>query len=132
METDEDRRAALGAVRRLLEPGGHFVFDVFAPSAEDIAETDGRWLEREPGIFERADWDEDAQRLVLRVRGGGTETMLSLAWLGVDEWRQLLAEEGFEVEALYGWFDRAPWRGHEDSIWVCRRVADQPFCRRHS
>jgi SAM-dependent methyltransferase len=122
METDDDRRAALAAVRRLLEPGGHFVFDVFAPSAEDISETDGRWLEREPGIFERADWDEDAQRLVLRVRGGGAETMLSLAWLGVDEWRQLLAEEGFEVEALYGWFDRAPWRGHEDSIWICRKV----------
>ena len=33
----------------------------------------------------------------------------------------LLAEEGFVVEGLYGWFDRQPWAGHEDSIWVCRR-----------
>ena len=32
----------------------------------------------------------------------------------------LLAQEGFEVEALYGWFDRSPWAGGEDSIWVCR------------
>jgi ubiquinone/menaquinone biosynthesis C-methylase UbiE len=122
METDDDRRAVLGAARRLLEPGGHFVFDVFAPSQEDIAETQGRWIEREPGIFERAEWDEEAQRLVLRVRGGGTGAMLSLAWLEVPEWRALLADEGFEVEELHGWFDRSPWRGGEDSIWVCRRV----------
>ena len=58
MQTDEDRRAVVRAVHRLLEPGGHFVFDVFWPGPEDIAETHGRWLEREPGIFERADWDE--------------------------------------------------------------------------
>ena len=42
------------------QPGGRFVFDVFAPSREDIEETHGRWLEREPEIFERADWDEQA------------------------------------------------------------------------
>ena len=122
MESDDDRRAALRAARKLLEPEGHFVFDVFTPSAEDIEETHGRWIQREPGIFERAEWDEASQRLVLRVRGGGVETMLTLSWLEVDEWRELLAEEGFAVEALYGWFDRSPWRGHEDSIWVCRRV----------
>ena len=49
-------------MHRLLEPGGRFVFDVFCPGADDIAETHGRWLEREPGIFERADWDEQRRR----------------------------------------------------------------------
>jgi SAM-dependent methyltransferase len=121
MQTDADRRAALGAVRRLLEPGGRFVFDVFAPAADDIAETQGRWLEREEGIFELADWDERERTLVLRVRGRGAEASLSLAWLPVDEWQGLLAEEGFVVDELYGWFDRTPWRGGEDSIWICRR-----------
>jgi len=123
MQTDEDRRAALQAVLKLLEPGGHFVFDVFAPAPDDIAETHGRWLEREAGIFERADWDEEERTLVLNVRGLGAEVALSLAWLSVGEWRRLLAEEGFVVEALYGWFDRTPWLGHEDSIWVCRKRA---------
>ena len=46
---------------------------------------------------------------------------MSLAWLSVGEWRALLAEEGFHVDGLYGWFDRSPWRGGEDSVWVCRR-----------
>src|SRR6476469_2487098 len=59
--TDEERRRGLRAVRRLLAPDGRFVFDVFTPSREDIEETNGRWLEREPEIFERADWDEGAR-----------------------------------------------------------------------
>jgi SAM-dependent methyltransferase len=124
MESDADRRAALRAVRRLLAPGGRLVFDVFAPGADDIAETHGRWLEREPGIWERADWDERGRRLVLRVRGEASESEMSLAWLSVPEWRVLLVEEGFRVEALYGWFDRSPWRGGEDSVWICSVAAD--------
>jgi len=119
MQTDDDRRAALHAVRSRLKDGGRFVFDVFTPGADDIADTHGRWLEREPGIFERADWDEAARTLVLRVSGDGAEAELSLAWLPIERWRELLAEEGFAVEGLYGWFDRTPYAGHEDSIWVC-------------
>ena len=121
METDADRRAALRAVAAHLAPAGRLVFDVFAPGADDIAETHGRWLEREPGIWERADWDERARTLVLRVRGGEDESEMSLAWLSVEEWKLLLKEEGFSVDALFGWFDRSPWRGEEDSVWICTR-----------
>lgn len=122
METDHDRRLALRAVSRGLSPAGRFAFDVFTPSAEDIADTHGRFLEREPGIWERADWDERSRTLLLRLRSGDAESEMSLAWLSVAEWRTLLAEEGFAVEALYGWFDRSPWRGGEDSVWICSKA----------
>jgi hypothetical protein len=108
-------------VRARLADDGRFVFDVFTPGAEDIADTHGRWLEREPGIWERADWHEGTRTLVLRVRGVDGEAEMSLAWLSVPEWRALLEDEGFELEALYGWFDRSSWSGGEDSVWVCRR-----------
>jgi SAM-dependent methyltransferase len=121
METEADRLAVVRAVHELLGPGGQFAFDVFWPGPEDIAETHGRWLEREPGIFERADWDEETRTLILRVRGEGVESELSLAWISISEWRELLGSEGFAVDGLYGWFDGTPWSGHEDSIWVCRR-----------
>jgi SAM-dependent methyltransferase len=121
METDADRRAALRAVRKHLAPKSRFVFDVFAPSTEDILETHGRWLEREPGIWERADWNERTRTLILRVRGETVEAEMSLAWLSVQEWKALLREEGFVVEKVYGWFDRKPWRGGEDSIYICRK-----------
>jgi SAM-dependent methyltransferase len=120
MEADADRRAALRAVRERLAPDGRFVFDVFTPAADDIADTHGRWIEREPGIWERADWDENTRTLTLRVRGSDGEAEMSLAWLSVPEWRTLLDEEGFELEGLYGWFDRRPWTGGEDSVWVLR------------
>jgi SAM-dependent methyltransferase len=117
----EAKLAALRAARTLLVPEGHFVFDVFAPSREDIEETDGRWLEREPGILERADWDEQARTLTLSVRSGETAASFGLHWLDVGEWRSLLDDAGFEVEALYGWFDRRPFAGEEDMIFRCRR-----------
>ena len=122
LHTDEDRLAALGAARELLMDGGRLIFDVFAPGDDDIAETHGRWLEREPGIFERADWDTSSRTLTLSVRGPNGETTMALAWLSAEEWRELLERAGFEVDALYGWFDRRPYRGGEDQVWIARRA----------
>ncbi len=121
MRDETDKLRALRAAHELLEPHGRLVFDVFAPSAEDIAETGGRWLEREPGIFERADWDEELRTLTLSVRSGSVSVSFALHWLGAPEWTALVEEAGFAVEALHGWFDRRPFDGGEDMIWVCRR-----------
>jgi SAM-dependent methyltransferase len=119
---EQARLRALGAARELLEPGGKLIFDVFAPRRDDIEETHGRWIEREPQIFERANWDEDAQTLTLSVRGPGGESTMQLAWISAAQWRTLLEEAGFEVEACYGWFDYRPYRkGGEDQIWVARK-----------
>ena len=121
MADEEQKLRALRAARELLEPGGRLVFDVFAPSSEDIAETHGIWLEREDGIFERADWDETSRTLRLSVRSGDSAASMELHWLSAIEWRRLIDEAGFDVAGLYGWFDRRPYRGDEDMIWACRR-----------
>jgi SAM-dependent methyltransferase len=119
---DGERMEAFEAVRAALVPGGRFVFDVFSPAPDDIAETHGRWIEREPGIYERADWDTDSRTFTLSVRAQEGETTMSLSWISHDEWQQLLGEAGLEVEARYGWFDRTPYRGGEDMIFVARRA----------
>jgi len=119
--SDDERLEALRAVHRLLEPRGRFVFDVFAPSMEDVEETNGRWLEREPGIWERADWDLQRRVLTLAVRGKSGETAMQLAWRSPEEWRALLDRAGFEVEAMYGWFDLRPYAGGEDCVWIACR-----------
>lgn len=123
LESESDRRAGLAAVRELLVPGGRLAFDVFTPAAQDIELTHGRWLEREPGIYERALWDSEERRLVLSVRGAGAETTMSLAWVSPEEWRALLLDSGFEIAAHYGWFDRSRFSGGEDSVWIARRAA---------
>ena len=121
LASDDERLEALAAARELLVPGGRLVFDVFAPSADDIEETDGRWIEREPGILERADWDQNAQTLTLSVRGRTGESSMTLWWLEPQRWQALIAESGFTLEACYGWFDRRPYDGGEDSVWVARK-----------
>lgn len=118
---DDQRLRALRAARELLVPGGRLVFDVFAPGPDDIQDTHGRWLEREPGIFERADWDTRERTLTLSVRGEAGATSFMLAWLSPAEWQALLERAGFQVLACYGWFDRRPYRGGEDTVWVARR-----------
>jgi SAM-dependent methyltransferase len=120
---DGERVEALTAARNALLPGGHLVFDVFAPKPDDIAETHGRWLEREPGIYEHADWDADARTLTLSVRGPSGAATMTLSWTSQEEWQQLLDETGFTVEACYGWFDRTPYRGGEDMVFLARRAA---------
>ena len=121
MPSDADKTRALAAARELLAPDGLLVFDVFAPSREDIEETDGLWIEREPGIFERADWDLHGRSLVLTVRSGDRATAtMELHWLSAAEWNAVIEDAGLEVEALYGWFDGRPFEGGEDQIWVCR------------
>ena len=119
---DGERVEALEAARTALVTGGRLIFDVFEPKPDDIEETHGRWLEREPRIYERAHWDEEARTLTLSVRGPEGAATMSLAWISRTEWQELLEETGFVVEACFGWFDRSPYRGGEDMIFVTRRV----------
>ena len=126
LESDADRLNALDAAYSLLSPGGRFIFDIFAPSREDIEQTNGRWCEREPGIWERADWDEDERRFVLSVRRDNTQTAMRLSWVPTERWHDLLAAVGFQVVGCFGWFDRRPYAGDEDSVWIALKPAPSP------
>jgi SAM-dependent methyltransferase len=116
--SNPERLLTLARIRELLRPGGRLVFDVFSPSSEDVAATHGRWIEREPEIFERADWDPAERRLTLSVRAPDGETSMNLAWLSQPEWNELLEQSGFRVEACYGWFDRSPYGGGADMVFL--------------
>ena len=122
LRDDDERLAVLLALHDRLEPGGTLAFDVFHPDRLDIAETHARWLEREPGIDERAVWDEDARRLDLTVRTGDICAEMELWWVEPDDWRALLEAAGYEAVRAFGWFDRRPLGpGATDSVWTARR-----------
>jgi hypothetical protein len=48
---------------------------------------------------------------------------MTLAWLASPEWHALLDRAGFVVEAIYGWFDRRPYTGQEDFVFVATKPA---------
>jgi SAM-dependent methyltransferase len=122
LRDDDERLAVLRSLSERLEPGGTLAFDVFHPDRLDIEETHGRWLEREPGIEERALWDGDARRLELAVRAGDICAEMELWWVEPDRWRALLAAAGFGDVRAFGWFDRRPLAPDAtDSVWTARR-----------
>ena len=124
LRDDAERLAVLRALHARLQPGGTLAFDVFHPDRADIDDTDDRWLEREPGIEERAVWDEASRSLILSVRTGDVEAEMELWWIGPDDWRRLLTQAGFEHIESYGWFDRRPLEGGStDSVWLAHRPA---------
>jgi SAM-dependent methyltransferase len=122
LRDDGERLAVLRSIHDRLDPGGTLAFDVFHPDRLDIAETHGRWIEREPGIDERALWDASARRLDLAVRTGDVCAEMVLWWVEPDGWRALLEEAGFDRIRAYGWFDRRPLEPDAtDSVWVADR-----------
>jgi SAM-dependent methyltransferase len=122
LRDDDERLGVLRALYDRLEPGGTLAFDVFHPDGLDIAETHGRWIEREPGIDERALWDEDARRLDLTVRTGDVCAEMELWWVEPDDWRALLEAAGFAAVRAFGWFDHRPLAPDAtDSVWTARR-----------
>jgi SAM-dependent methyltransferase len=119
LRDDDERLSVLRAARERLLPGGRLAFDVFHPDRIDIEETHGRWLEREPGIHERALWNPVERSLTLSVRTAERESTMELWWAEPRRWAGLLARAGFSSIESYGWFDRRPLRiGSADSVWV--------------
>jgi len=122
LHDNRDRKRVLHDLRSRLAPGGRLAFDVFHPDRRDIDETHGRWLEREPGISERATWRPQEGRLTLEVRAGGRRAEMELAWLEPTVWRRLLESAGYRDIRSYGWFDGRPLApGSTDSVWVAER-----------
>jgi SAM-dependent methyltransferase len=119
LRDDEERLAVLTSLRERLRPGGTLAFDVFHPDRVDIEETHGRWLEREPGIHERADWRPEERSLTLAVRTRGREASMVLWWAEPRTWAGLLAQAGFDDVLCYGGFDWGPLLiDSPDSVWV--------------
>jgi SAM-dependent methyltransferase len=118
--TSAERLRALRAAHQLLVPGGRLVFDVFAPSPEDIEETHDRWIEREPGIWERARWNAADRTIELAVRVRGRIVTMWLEWLDADEWRDVIGRAGLRVVAAYSGFDGDRLDGLPgDHVFVC-------------
>jgi SAM-dependent methyltransferase len=133
LDTVEAQLACLSCVRRHLEPGGLFAFDVFHPGLARIAQLEEpefeelRFPHEGDEVVRYTSITRDVGRQVQRVRfrferrrGGqvvGNELAeFAMRWFYRFEIEHLIARAGFELAALYGDFDRSPFTGASPSI----------------
>ncbi len=138
--TVEEQKACLTRIREHLVEGGRLALNIFNPSilyiADWLGDKQGRWLRSQPAP-DRERWvnrrydpiaqelDETRADVLLSDEGAviqRVERNLRLRWVYRYEMEHLLALCGFEVEALYGWFDGAPFEDESNEmVWVARR-----------
>jgi SAM-dependent methyltransferase len=118
LPTWADRRRTFERVHAALRPGGRFAWNAFAFDHSIAARLDGMHLD-EP-VPHSLHYDVGDNRIDIELDDGNGVS--SLWWATKNEWLGLIDVAGFEVEALYGSFDRGPFG--EDSreyVWVARR-----------
>ncbi len=137
----DDKRAGLRHIYGQLAPGGHLVFDhfVFDPEAARRHQgvgLHGEYTDAATGhdllLWEIVRYNFEAQTLriitwtdeldddgvVLRRQ----YRRLSFSWLDPYQARDLLEEAGFQIETLYGDFDRSSFGdGSPEQVWVARK-----------
>ena len=142
--TMDDKREGLRHIYDQLSPGGRLIFDHFvfdletARSRYGVANLRAEYTNPESGrdtlLWMTSRYALETQRIRIitwtdEIDGVGVLVRrqyrrLTFSWLEPAQTRALLEETGFEIEALYGDFDRSPFS--EDSpeqIWVARRPA---------
>jgi SAM-dependent methyltransferase len=118
LPTWADRRLVFERVFASLRPGGRFAWNAFVFDPRIAVAVDGEWNEQN-GIRHRIDQFKHDNRLDITLESGST---ISLWWLNRSEWEALIDVTGFEVEALYGGFDKRPFdENATEFVWVVRK-----------
>jgi hypothetical protein len=143
--TPEDQRQALTNIREHLADDGRLILNIFDPRLDLIVGQQGPL-----GTAQKKDWDFvhpdtghrivgwttiqydierqmiEEERIFEELDGEGrvtsrTYSPLTLRYVYRYEMQYLLELCGYQVEALYGDFQRGPFRAGGEQIWVARR-----------
>jgi ubiquinone/menaquinone biosynthesis C-methylase UbiE len=118
LPTWADRRLVFERVYASLRPGGRFAWNAFVFDPRIAVRVDGEWQEQN-GVRHRIDQAKHDNRLDITLESGDA---ISLWWLNRSEWEGLIEVAGFEVEALYGGFERQPFdENATEFVWVVRK-----------
>jgi len=118
LPTWADRRRVFERVHASLRPGGRVAWNAFVFDPRIAAANDGEWSDQN-GVRHRIDHAKHDNRIDITLDSGHS---ISLWWLTRSEWEGLIEVAGFEVEALYGGFDRRPFdESATEFVWVVRK-----------
>lgn len=113
-----EKRQVFERVARSLRPGGRFAFNAFVFSHTVAARLDGTTQEQNEIVHTLRYAPADNRIDIERDDGSA----IHLWWATKSEWEGLLDVAGFEVEALYGGFEREPYTDESlEMVWVARK-----------
>ncbi len=114
----QEKRQVFERVAASLRPGGRFAFNAFVFSHTIAARLDGTTQDNN-GIVHTLRYAPADSRIDIERDNAAT---IHLWWATKSEWEGLLDVAGFEVEALYGGFEREPYTDDSlEMVWVARR-----------
>lgn len=143
--TPADQRQALSCIREHLTDDGRLIFNIFDPSLDIISahlgrlgramKKDSEFIHPDTGhrivVWETRQYDPEQQTLESYIifeelSDDGkviskTYTPLKLRYAYRYEMEYLLELCGYQIEVLYGDFQRGPFRHAGEQIWVVRR-----------
>jgi SAM-dependent methyltransferase len=142
-----DQVQALANIREHLVPGGRLILSLFVPHLQMIAEHSTTTEQMLKFLHEFEDPDSGARVAVWGCRRydvhrqrihqqyryeqiddngfvvATRQRSLTLCYIWPREMEHLLIRTGFEIEALYGWFDRRDFdSASQEQIWVAGRT----------
>ncbi|MCA1833143.1 MAG: class I SAM-dependent methyltransferase [Actinomycetota bacterium] len=139
MATTDDQLGCLASARRSLRPGGRLALNVFVPDPEYIVGFEGkrRLIDeftdehgRRNELWHEPRYEIATQALHLKAMCDTyegdrlvdvQEAFVELRMIHRYEMEHLLIRAGFEIEALYGWFDERPFtQESREMVWVAR------------
>jgi SAM-dependent methyltransferase len=114
----QEKRQVFERVAKSLRPGGRFAFNGLVFSHTIAARLDGTTQDQN-GVVHTIGYSPADNRIDLVRDDGAT---IHLWWATRSEWEGLLDVAGFEVEALYGGFEREPYTDESlEMVWVARK-----------
>jgi ubiquinone/menaquinone biosynthesis C-methylase UbiE len=144
--TPEDQRATLERIRRRLTDDGRLILNIFDLRFHTVAEhatTIGAALKKQNEftdtdtghrivVWETRKYDPESQvisedRIFEEIGENGkvlsrVYSPLTLCWIYRREMQYLLELSGFKVEALYGDFNRGPFRYGGEQVWIASKL----------
>jgi SAM-dependent methyltransferase len=130
----EAQKSCLARIREQLIDGGLLALNIFNPDlrfmASRLGDRGGEWERASGGSLAKRHYHTAEQNLIeLRQEydtgpdNAPVHRMLRARYIFRYEMQHLLALCGFEVEALYGWFDGRPFDdASTEMVWVARKA----------
>jgi SAM-dependent methyltransferase len=117
LPTWADRRRTFERVAASLRPGGRFAWNAFAFDHAIAGRLDGR--EQDEPLPHTIRYAVGENRIDITLASVGA---ISLWWATKNEWLGLIDVAGLEVEALYGGYEREPFRDESrEYVWIARK-----------